>query len=52
MKHKVKIIAHTPVINITGQNIGNTSEAREELVSVIKEILERQVASNPRPSKH
>lgn len=43
--NNVNLTAQTPVINITGQNTGNTTADRQALANTIKDILIEQVAS-------
>lgn len=43
--NNINLTAQTPVINITGQNTGNTTADRQALANTIKDILIEQVAS-------
>lgn len=43
--NNINLTAQTPVINITGQNTGNTTADRQALANAIKDILIEQVAS-------
>ena len=43
--NNINLTAQTPVINITGQNTGNTAADRRALANAIKDILVEQVAA-------
>ena len=43
--NNINLTAQTPVINITGQNTGNTAADRRVLANAIKDILVEQVAA-------
>lgn len=43
--NNVNLTAQTPVINITGQNTGNTTADRQAIANTIRDILIEQVAS-------
>ena len=43
--NNINLTAQTPVINITGQNTGNTAADRKNLADTIRDILVEQVAS-------
>ena len=43
--NNINLTAQTPVINITGQNIGNTAADRQNLANAIRDILIEQVAA-------
>lgn len=43
--NNVNLTTQTPVINITGQNTGNTTEDRQAIANTIRDILIEQVAA-------
>lgn len=43
--NNINLTAQTPVINITGQNTGNTAADRQNLANTIRDILVEQVAA-------
>ena len=43
--NQINLTAQTPVINVSGQNTGNTAEDRKNLADAIRDILIEQVAS-------
>ena len=43
--NKINLTAQTPVININGQNTGNTAADRKALAAAIQEVLMEQIAS-------
>lgn len=43
--NNINLTSQTPVINITGQNTGNTAEDRRNLANTIRDILVEQVAA-------
>lgn len=43
--NKINLTAQTPVININGQNTGNTAADRTALAAAIQEVLMEQIAS-------
>lgn len=43
--NNINLTSQTPVINITGQNTGNTAADRQNLANVLRDILIEQVAS-------
>ena len=44
--NNINLTSQTPVINITGQNTGNTKEDRQALANAIKTILVEEIASS------
>ena len=42
----INLTAQTPVINITGQNTGNTAADRQNLGCIIRDVLIEQAASS------
>ena len=43
--NRINLTAQTPVINVSGQNTGNTEADRRSLANTIRDILIEQVAS-------
>ena len=43
--NEINLTAQTPVINVNGQNTGNSKEDRKALANVIRDILVEQASS-------
>ena len=44
--NKVNLTSQTPIINVNGQNTGNTQADRKALADAIKDIIVEQAASS------